>query len=183
MVGRDALLDAAWEALAQAGPDLPASDVARRAGTSKALVFHHFGSREGLLDAMAARVLAQTQEGLTRLAEDYPHPLERVEALCRALLAPPAEPPREARHVLLFWLQGERGRLRDDLLVDFVRQTLREGAATGSTARGADPDALAGMLLARWHGATLLYATGRPVEWEREARSALAEVAALAASR
>ena len=63
---QEALLAAAFAALVEKGPAFALPDVAARAGVSKALVFHHFGTREGLLDAMAAQVLAQTQEGLRR---------------------------------------------------------------------------------------------------------------------
>jgi AcrR family transcriptional regulator len=155
---RDALLDAAFAALEREGPGFSLDGVARAAGASKALVFHHFGTREGLLDAMAARILLQTREGLQRLAEDYPDRRARVEALARALLEEPRDVSRAAsRHVMLFWLQTDatgscRGALRDALLADFV----------------GDPRAAA-LLLARWHGVTVLHATGRAVDFEREA--------------
>src|SRR5437764_14090175 len=83
---RETILDAAFDTLERDGPDFSLERVARGAGASKALLFHHFGTREGLLDAMAARVLSQTQEGLSRLAEDYPDPRARLDALARALL-------------------------------------------------------------------------------------------------
>lgn len=166
---REALLDAAFAALLDEGPDFGVAAVARRAGASKALVFHHFGSREGLLDAMAARVLAQTQEGLARLADDYPDPRARLEALARTLLEEPRDAaPAHARHVLAFWLATDpagacRGQLRDALVADFVDKTLREA---GLRAPG-----LADLMLARWHGATVLYASGRVVDYERETRA------------
>ncbi|HWH09456.1 MAG TPA: TetR family transcriptional regulator [Candidatus Thermoplasmatota archaeon] len=177
---REGLLDAAFAALLAEGPGFGAAAVARHAGASKALVFHHFGSREGLLDAMAARVLAQTQEGLARLADDYPDPRRRLDALARTLLEEPQDAtPQQARHVLAFWLAtdatgGCRAQLRDALVADFVEKTLREA---GLRAPG-----LADLLLTRWHGATVLYASGRPVDFEREAR-ALADAVAAALAR
>lgn len=172
---RDAILDAAFAHLVESGPALPASDVARRAGVSKALVFHHFGGREGLLDAMAARVLEETQTGLERLAAERPSPRERLLALADVLLEDPVgTPPEHARRVLQFWLaEDDEGRprwaLRDALVRDFVAATLREGhlRAAGD---------VASVLLARWHGATALYATGGAVDFEREAAAARAEV-------
>ncbi|SRR5581483_6936250 len=187
MQGREALLDAAFETLVEEGPDLPASALARRAGVSKALVFHHFGDREGLRDAMAARVLDETQEGLARLAADYPNPRERLGALARTLLSAPAQPePVEARRVMLFWLsedaQGRpRAALRDALVADFVEQTAREGAATGATRGGLDSAALATAILARWHGLTALHAAGRAVDFDAEADRLAEEVVALVA--
>lgn len=170
---RDALLDAAFEALLDEGPSFGVASVARRAGASKALVFHHFGAREGLFDAMAARVLAQTQAGLDALADEHPHPRERLEAFARALLAEPAETPAQARHVLLFWLDGARAKVRDDLLADFVARTLAEARSR------ADAASVATRLLAAWHGATVLYASGRAVDLDAEAERLAAEIAPL----
>ena len=172
---REAILDAAFDALLEEGPAFPVSSVGRRAEASKALVFHHFGSREGLLDAMAARVLAGTQDGLARLVEEEPEPRARLVALARALLALPPDPPRETRHVLQFWLEddahgGCRGGLRDALVADFVAATLREARALS------EPREVAALLLARWHGATALYASGGAVDFDREQERLAAEL-------
>lgn len=184
MGGRDALLEAAFEELVERGPALPAEAVARRAGASKALLFHHFGSREGLLDAMAARVLAETQGGLDRLVDDYPNPRERLHALARTLLEEPSEPPSATRRVLLFWLAEDatgrpRAALRDALLADFVAATTREGVATGALRAGADAAGLARLLLSRWHGATLLHATGQALDHEAEEERLVGDLARL----
>lgn len=187
MTGRDALLDAAFAELVERGPALAADAVARRAGVSKALVFHHFGSREGLLDAMAARVLAQTQEGLDRLAADYPNPRDRLVALARTLLEPPEESrPDEARRVLLFWLAEDasgrpRAALRDGLLADFVAATVREGAAVGALRPGLDAQDLATRLLARWHGLGAVHAAGRAVDHDAEQERLADEVEGMVA--
>jgi len=167
---REAILDAAFDALERDGPDFSLERVARAAGASKALLFHHFGTREGLLDAMAARVLAQTQDGLARLADDYPDPRARLDALARTLLEEPRETsPAAARHVMSFWLLTDttgscRAALRDALLADFV----------------GNPRA-ASLLLSRWHGATALYATGRAVDFEREQERLVEDLARLGA--
>lgn len=164
---REALLDAAFEALLDEGPGFAAASVARRAEASKGLVFHHFASREGLLDAMAARVLRETQEGLATLAEENASPRDRLAALARALLAEPPDGPRATRHVIRFWLEDDaqgacRGRLRDALVEDFVAATLREARSAAPPAR------VATTILARWHGATALYASGAAVDFDAE---------------
>jgi AcrR family transcriptional regulator len=163
---RESLLDAAFGALVKEGPHFHVEHVAARAGASKSLVFYHFGSHEGLLDAMATRVLSETQDGLARIADENPSAQARREALARALLEEPGEdsPPAATRHVMSFWLLTDatgscRGALRDALLADFVR----------------DPRA-SDLILARWHGATVRYAMGRDVEWEREADALVAEL-------
>lgn len=177
MSRRERLLDDAWKIQARDGRVAP-EVLARESDASKALVFHHFRSLEGLRDAMAERVLAETQRGLDALADEERDPRLRLAALARALLAQPPEGPREAGHVLTFWLQDDangrtRGALRDALLVDFVTKSLKETRAR------ADPQAVAGLILSRWHGATVLYATRGPIDFERETERTLAELEAL----
>lgn len=185
MSGREALLDAAFEELVERGPALTAEAVSRRAGVSKALLFHHFGGGEGLRDAMAARVLAQTQEGLRRIVEDYPDPRERLAALARTLLEEPHETsPAQARRVLLFWLAedaegGCRASLRDALLAEFLAALVREGVAAHVFRPGADAERVATTTLARWHGATLAYAAGRRLDFEAEADALVRELETL----
>lgn len=172
--GRGRILDAAWGHYARRGT-LDATGIAQEAQTSKALLFHHFGNVDGLRDAMAERVLRETQRGLDAIADDNRSPRERLDALVRALLAEPPETPAIARNVLAFWLTPDaggapRGALRDALLGDFVAKTLKE-MRSNAEARG-----VASMLLARWHGATVVYASGGFVDFEAEAERALAEI-------
>ncbi|HVM45537.1 MAG TPA: TetR/AcrR family transcriptional regulator [Candidatus Thermoplasmatota archaeon] len=173
-MSRDRILDAAFSLLARAGPTKP-DQVARVAGVSKALVYHHFRTVEGLHDAMAERVLRETQAGLDALARDHPNPRDRIEALARALLAEPPDPPAATLQIVRFWLDDDgrgaaRASLRDALVADFVRATLKEARYGGDGAR------VAAMLLARWHGATLVYATGGAVDFDAEAERAAAEL-------
>lgn len=175
-MSRDAILDAALRVLAREGTT-DAALVAREAGVSKALVFHHFDGIAGLRDGMAERILAGTQEGLDAFARDYPNPRERIEAFVRALLSEPPEPPRAMRHVVRFWLEDDRtgaarGAARDAIVGDFLRATLKEMRWSGDARAGAS------MLLARWHGATVAYATGTPVDFDAEAERALAQLEA-----
>lgn len=175
---RDGIVERALELLARDGPGFSLDALAAEAAASKALLFHHFGTREGLLDAMAARVLRETQEGLGVLADEHPEPRARLAALARALLAQPPDPPRETRHVVQFWLLDDargscRGALRDALVADFIAAALAEARVL------AEPRALAASLLARWHGATSVYASGGAVDFEREQERIVAELAAL----
>ncbi|QIG43918.1 helix-turn-helix transcriptional regulator [Nocardioides anomalus] len=50
---------AAAEAFAEHGIDVPLEDIARRAGVSPGTIYHRFGSREGLTDAVVADVAAE----------------------------------------------------------------------------------------------------------------------------
>lgn len=185
---REGLLDAAFDALVEEGPTFSLAAVAARARRAKGLVLHHFRTREGLLDAMAARVLRETQAGLDRLVEEYPDPLGRLEALARALLEEPRGTPRESRHVLAFWLLTDetgacRGALRDALLADFVARTVQEGAKMGALPRGVDSADVATRLLARWHGLTTLHAAGATLDFDREAETLAASLVAPGAGR
>lgn len=185
MEARDALVDAAFAVLVEHGPDFPTAEAARRAGVSKALLFHHYGTREALLDAMAARVLGETQDGLARLVDEHADPRARLHALARTLLEDPTgTSPAEARRVLQFWLadaphlaEGCRAGLRDALVADFVAATLREGATLGALRTGVDARAVAHAMLARWHGVTALYAAGASVDFEREREALVDELA------
>lgn len=183
MDGPARILDAAFEALVEEGPGFPIASVVARADVSKGLVFHHFATREGLLDAMAARILEETQAGLAHLDRDYPNPRDRLTALARTLLEDPRDLPVSVRHVHQFWLLDDaegacRGALRDALVADYVAATLREGVATGAL-RSADAEAVATLLLGRWHAVTTLVATGRRVDFEREADRVASDLAAL----
>jgi len=175
MKGRDDLLTAAFELLGQ-GEDSPQpANVAAAAGVSKALVFHHFGSRAGLEAAMAADVLAQTAEGLERLVAEEPNPRARLIALARTLLEEPvATSPLAEAAVLRFWLKPDaagrvRAAARDDLVRAFVEATVRDGIATGALRATTPPDEVARRILMAWHGASLAYCAGADVQHERRA--------------
>ena len=172
-VGKTELLDAAFAVLARDGELRPES-IAQESGASKALVFHHFGSLAGLQQAMAERVLRETQAGLDALADDFPNPRERLEALARALLSEPPDPPLWTRRVMRFWLaDDERGRLRDALVTDFVAKTLKEARLH------APPTVVAATILARWHGATAVYANGGAFDFDAEAERLAGEMRGL----
>lgn len=177
MTRREEILDTAWTIVARDGA-APAAAIAREAGLSKALLFHHFGDLAGLHDAMAEKVLRETQRGLDALADEVASPRERLAALVAALLAEPPEPPANARNVLRFWLDADgrsapRAALRDALLADFVAKTMKEARSK------ADARAVASLVLARWHGATVVYASGGYVDFEAERERVLREIETL----
>jgi AcrR family transcriptional regulator len=62
---RAAILDAAERLLREVGPGgIRLQEVARQVGVSHPTVLHHFGSREGLIEAVVERALASIHEGL-----------------------------------------------------------------------------------------------------------------------
>jgi len=72
------ILDAAQKRLTEGGPEaVRLQDVARDVGISHPAVLHHFGSREGLLQALEQRAMANLQADLLA-ARNSDHALERV---------------------------------------------------------------------------------------------------------
>lgn len=65
---RSEILDAAQRRLADGGPDaLRLQDIARDVGISHPAILHHFGSREGLMQALEARVTSALTEEVGRV--------------------------------------------------------------------------------------------------------------------
>jgi AcrR family transcriptional regulator len=70
---RSAILDAAEAQLREVGPSgIRLQDVAKVVGVSHPTVLHHFGSREGLIEAVVARSLETIQRGLFDAVQSEP---------------------------------------------------------------------------------------------------------------
>jgi AcrR family transcriptional regulator len=68
---REAILDAAEGMLREVGPGgIRLQEVAKEVGVSHPTVLHHFGSREGLLQAVVERALRSVQEGLFEAVQE-----------------------------------------------------------------------------------------------------------------
>jgi AcrR family transcriptional regulator len=86
---RQRILDAAGQCFAARGyARTTVEEVASRAGVSKALVYHHFGSKERILDAVLERTIAEW-DAVTDLAARSPRgsALESIASMHRATLA------------------------------------------------------------------------------------------------
>lgn len=86
---RQALIDAAWELVAEEGPDaVSMREAARRAGVSPGAPFRHFESRAALMAAVAAEALqrfrAEIERALSEVTADDPR--ERLRAIALAYL-------------------------------------------------------------------------------------------------
>jgi len=96
---RDAILDAAEKVVVAVGPaGLRISAVAKRAGMAHPNIIHHFGSREGLINALAERVGQRATERIT-------------EAISEALEAKPEDCVAAMTHVLDMAYQGDEGKV------------------------------------------------------------------------
>ena len=102
---REAILDAAERRLAESGPaGIRLQEVAADVGVSHPTVLHHFGSREGLVQAVVARALDSLHGRLLAAvgdaAKDEGRVVDMLEAVFRALA------PVHARALLWLALSG-----------------------------------------------------------------------------
>jgi AcrR family transcriptional regulator len=83
---RAAILDAAEKRLIASGPTaIRLQEVAADVGVSHPTVLHHFGSREGLVEAVVARALDSLQAELIAAVQAAPQSEDRVGALLDAV--------------------------------------------------------------------------------------------------
>lgn len=79
-----AILDAAWALIAASGPDgASLRAVARRAGCTHALVVNHFGSKDGLVDAITDRLTSRVIAAVEHTLAGSDDPLEELLAAAR----------------------------------------------------------------------------------------------------
>ena len=96
---RQAILDAAEQVVVQVGPaGLRISAVAKKAGMAHPNIIHHFGSRQGLLNALAERVSNRATERITT-------------AISQALISAPENLLDAMTHVLDTAYQGDEGKV------------------------------------------------------------------------
>jgi AcrR family transcriptional regulator len=107
---RDRILDAAWRRVRDLGSAaVSVKDVAAAAGVSRQLVYFHYGSRAGLLSAMALH--HDRRSGFTRkvaAARELP-PVPALEALLRAWVAYVPEMLPVARALEAALITGDEG--------------------------------------------------------------------------
>jgi AcrR family transcriptional regulator len=81
------------------------SAIARRAGTSESQLIKHFGSKEGLLEAIFDDAWRRMADGLRNVQEDRVPPMERLRALTDLMIGN-LEQDRELQTLML--LEGRR---------------------------------------------------------------------------
>src|SRR3954463_8179797 len=98
------------ERILQAGRDLFSEDgyentttsaIARRAGTSESQLIKHFGSKEGLLEAIFDDAWRRMADGLRSVQDGTLHPLERLRALTDLMMATLEQDPELQTLMLL----------------------------------------------------------------------------------
>jgi AcrR family transcriptional regulator len=117
---RDRLISAALSLLARQGfAHTSTAQVARQAGTSESQLIKHFGSKEGLLDALFDEAWRDLNDRVDQLSSAYPDPVGRLKAIVVLIVARLAANDEVGR-LMLF--EGRRIRSRGAAVSDgFVR--------------------------------------------------------------
>lgn len=96
---QNAILDAAEKIVVEVGPaGLRISAVARAARMAHPNIIHHFGSRDGLIEALAERVGARATDRITK-------------AIGQALQAPKEDRVKAMTHILDVAYEGDAGKV------------------------------------------------------------------------
>jgi AcrR family transcriptional regulator len=183
---RDRILDAAWQRVRDGGSTaISVKDVAAAAGVSRQLVYFHYGSRAGLLGAMAHH--HDRRSGFTRQVAAVRElaPVPALEALLRAWLAYVPELLPVARALEAALITGDEGgaawRARMADLRDGIRLAVERVADDGRLKPDWTVDAAADWIWARVQPAGFAHLVGER-GWkaedyvERTVRSVLGEV-------
>jgi TetR/AcrR family transcriptional regulator len=163
---RGLILEAAREEFGRYGPAGSRLErVARRAGVNKQLIFYYFGSKAGLLQAVAEAAWSRVEAALTARADDSPWDALRllvgrlatsasenrdVIRMALATSSDPADPVREVTRTVV-------GRLEQRL-----RELISEGQGLGYLRDDMDPAAAARLVLAGTLGWIALPPDDRP---------------------
>jgi AcrR family transcriptional regulator len=129
---RAALLDAAVEAIRRHGPDVSMEDLAKAAGVTKPILYRHFGHRDGLTAALAARFAVGLQATLQAAMVAGNPPRETLEKTIDAYLEFVERDPEVYRFLVRRLLVNEHAPTSSpssDLTVgNFLRQVANQVA-------------------------------------------------------
>ena len=146
---RAVIRDEALRLFAEYGPDgVTVRQIAAAAGVSPGLVIHHFGSKDGLREAVDGHVLAMFGAMLTELTTSELYEPGAAGSLAEAVVKhlPPGSPvPAYLRRLLL--AGGDSGRELFRRLYQGSQSALEAMSQAGLAARGEDPAVRAAILL------------------------------------
>lgn len=133
---KDAILRAAEKRLREVGPQgLRLQEIARDVGLSHPTVLHHVGSREALVEAVAARATSALERDLLACFEDLPPDADALGVTRETLDRVDEALRRRGQARILAWLAlTKMTRPRKSLLRDLAR-------AVHAAQRGRRPDA------------------------------------------
>ena len=154
-----ALLAAASALVVESGVgSLTLARVGERAGYSRGIVTHHFGSKQALVDALARHVQAGYVTGLDAMAPG----LERLLALVEGYVAALAGATDANRAFLLLWAEAASAAELTPVFVERdagfradLRGDVVAGLADGTVAADVDPDDTAVAVVGQLRGIAL----------------------------
>jgi AcrR family transcriptional regulator len=154
-----ALLAAAADLVVEAGvPALTLARVGERAGYSRGIVTHHFGSKQALLEALARSAQAGFVTGL----EDVPPGLERLLRLVAGYVRALTGAGVASRAFLLLWATAPTSpelapifTERDERFRADLRADVAQGVADGTVRPDVDPQAAAVAVLGQLRGISM----------------------------
>jgi AcrR family transcriptional regulator len=180
-----AILHAAAEVIGRTGPSgLTLAAVAEEVGLVPGTVLQRFGSKHGLLVAMARQSAVDAQALRERVREEHSSPLTAIMAFAAEWMAPMATPERFANHLAFLCMDLADPQLHEHALAVHKAQgraietLLAEAVSKGELRAGTDTAALAGSVQAIIAGTGLTWALDRqgalPQRLHREISSLLA---------
>jgi AcrR family transcriptional regulator len=134
------------------------SAIARRAGTSESQLIKHFGSKEGLLEAIFDDAWRRMADGLRSVQEGTAHPMERLRALTDLMIGN-LEKDRELQTLML--LEGRRIRKHGHMVLlthgylqvlGLLDGVLREMGESGLLRSDLQPQAVRSALVGAFEG-------------------------------
>jgi AcrR family transcriptional regulator len=161
------VLDAATALIARTGSrSVTLAQVGQAAGYSRGIVYHQFGSRERLIEA----VLDQAQR--LDLPEYSGNGLEHVVRIVESYLQAVARRTPSTRAFLQLWMEAIAAdevvaplfAQRDEGFRRFLCDAVRRGVADGSVRSDADPTAAGAVLMALLRGTGLQLIATPPVD-------------------
>lgn len=161
------VLDAATELIARTGSrSVTLAQVGEAAGYSRGIVYHQFGSRDRLVEAVLDRA---QQLDLPEYAGDG---LEHLVGVVESYLLTVSGGSVTTRAFLQLWMEAVAAdpvvaplfARRDEEFRLFLRDAVRGGVADGSVRPDADPDAAGSVLMALLRGAGLQFVATPPVD-------------------
>lgn len=177
----EALLDAAAELIAERGVDRASlALIGERAGLSRGLPTHHFGSKDALVARLAARAQDRIAAALTAVAEDRSGTLSGLDVIfvtVDSYLELFEDPDPDIRALLVMWgstfpsLSSVEGMVEAERRsYDGLAEVISAGQRDGSIREDAQPTASAVLLLGMIRGIAALELTDSSITDMRRVR-------------
>lgn len=138
----EGIRQAALDVFRAGGLSSPLEEVARAAGVSKGTIYHRFGGRQGLIDAVVEDLVAERITGIIASVDAIADPVERFEEYLRRIWLLQYDEPA-ANDVLLRTLPGsEPANALCAHASEVAQRLLDDAQATGNIKGDLTPDDL-----------------------------------------